>query len=204
MIRFSILGMCAVLLGGCVSTKTTPALEFGRQVAALKVTASEVPNHLRSQKASTIYTVTVCLWDERMPNNQDDLSVRSQEARWIKTNMGGKIAPGFVADVLSAPQVVLEPNQWRSMEAVQRIGGTVAEMKFRVDGELVSVGCYPGVTLKAFVEALEGERVHVKGAMVVAKLSPSGTLYHAFPFDLGVKLGEPEQVYERGMRQGIK
>lgn len=204
MIRFGILAICIGLLCGCASIKTTPSIEFGRQVGALKVTASEVPNKLRSKKSSSLYTVTVCLWGERRPNDQDDFSARVQEAQWIKASMGGSIAPGFVADVLSAPQVVLEPNQWRSMEAVQRVGGTVAEMKFRIDGELVSIGCYPGVTLKACVKPLKDHWVHVKGAMVQAKMSPSGTRYHAFPFDLDVKLGVPAKVYERGMREGVK
>lgn len=210
--RFGFVGVMIglALVSGCKTTgpeKASPKLDLARHSAVLKVSAKPFNGRNSGRPGEKIaysYEVSVCLWKERLPGPDEDLNDSSRERAWVEESLRENPPPGYVVDVLSAPNISLPANEWRSMEAIHRVGSTTAETSFWVDGELLTVGSHPGVSLKAFVEPLEGDLVRVKGAMAAAKMSPAGTFYHAFPFDVEMTIGSTTKVYERELRLGAR
>lgn len=143
------------------------------------------------------YTINICIWGERMPGAEEDLRLNLGERNHLSKTMGVEPTLRTMVDVLSAPSLNQPSNEWRTMEAVQRVGPTVTETSFRVGGERLTVGSHPGITMKALMEPQRDRLVRVVGAVVLAKISPSDTLYHAFPFDVTLELGSSLIVYER-------
>ncbi len=100
--------------------------------------------------------------------------------------------------VLSAPSIVLHPNEWGTMTVTEQIGGYSPSAAYRIDGELVAVSAAPGITLRAHV-APTGERtVHVKGVLSISRFNAQGNHdIRVFPLDTECTLAERIVVYRK-------
>lgn len=105
------------------------------------------------------------------------------------------------ADVLMAPMITVEPNEWKTVKVAHEIFGYETTVEWLIDGELVEMPAHAGFVLKAKVEPQASGQVQVKGLLCRSIFDDAGEfVVRPFPFDALCNPGEWMVVYRKQSR----
>lgn len=140
---------------------------------------------------------TLSFWLTRFNHDADPAWMADEEATAKLSTVQQMEALGK-ADVLVAPRITIEPNEWKTIKVAQEVLGYTTQVEWLVDGDLVEMPAHAGFVLKAKVEPQTTGEVHVKGVLCVSRFDDVGEfVVRPFPFEVTCHLNEEIMVYRK-------